>query len=236
MTSGSEADVADLVQRFEAYLDAAAVSDYNQIHRVRFIETLRRMGPVLTRRQRAVELGGLSRVASFLAETLAWDVTEYFQDLRMPLSLDTDTFDVVLMLEVLEHLNDRHTGDSPIEEIAMFTGSGAISCLREVHRILKPGGVLVLTTPNAASVDVIGRTLLKMHPFQYEAHVREYAPRDVETLAVTTGFAVEMNSTFFCWNALQQFDRKILLQAIAQLGYDESGRGDDAFYLFRKQI
>ena len=46
---------------------------------------------------------------------------------------DDDSFDVVLFCEIIEHL----TADP-------------IASLREIKRVLRPDGVLVLTTPNAA--------------------------------------------------------------------------------------
>lgn len=45
-------------------------------------------------------------------------------------NFDDEEFDVVTALEVLEHLTDP------------------VSWLREIHRVLKPGGWLLLTTPN----------------------------------------------------------------------------------------
>ncbi len=53
-----------------------------------------------------------------------------------------DSFDVVLFCEMLEHMlmDPMHT-------------------LREIHRVLKPGGALVLTTPNVARIENVLRLL-----------------------------------------------------------------------------
>jgi 2-polyprenyl-3-methyl-5-hydroxy-6-metoxy-1,4-benzoquinol methylase len=51
---------------------------------------------------------------------------------HLPSPLPADSFDAVLLLEVVEHLNDEHLS----------------STLREVVRVLKPGGALVVSTPN----------------------------------------------------------------------------------------
>lgn len=53
-----------------------------------------------------------------------------------------DTFDIVTMTDLLEHVHDP------------------ASTLREVRRILKPGGVLLITTPNTGS---LGARLLGRH-------------------------------------------------------------------------
>ena len=55
--------------------------------------------------------------------------------------LSSSSFDVVTMWDVLEHLSDP------------------LATLQEIHRILRPGGVLISSSPNAASVDarIFGR-------------------------------------------------------------------------------
>ena len=55
---------------------------------------------------------------------------DYGVDLRERLPYDDASFDVVLLVEVVEHLSDHQ------------------AALGELARILKPGGALILTTPN----------------------------------------------------------------------------------------
>lgn len=71
------------------------------------------------------------------------------------------TFDVVLMIEVIEHIErDREA-------------------LIEIHNVLKPGGILIVTTPNGETFPV---------PSKY--HVRHYTPSNLKTL-ITTFFKIE---------------------------------------------
>lgn len=50
----------------------------------------------------------------------------------MPTTLPNTHFDVILLVEVIEHLSDLHLHDT----------------LNEITRLLKPGGVVIITTPN----------------------------------------------------------------------------------------
>jgi len=58
------------------------------------------------------------------------------------LDLEDNTFNCALLLEVLEHSRDPR------------------GLVQEIHRVIKPGGFLILSVPNAASYHTFGRTLL----------------------------------------------------------------------------
>ena len=94
-------------------------------------------------------------------------------------------FSTVLCCELVEHL-----------------ASDPMRLMCEVNRILKPGGHLLLTTPNAASLRAVKAVLEGYHPGFYSAylrpaqeaaearHSREYTPREIELLLVNSGFEV----------------------------------------------
>jgi len=58
--------------------------------------------------------------------------------------------------------------------------------LSEINRVLRVGGILVLTTPNIASLFRRLRLLLGIQP-QYRLHIHEYAKREVEDLLEKLG-------------------------------------------------
>ena len=81
--------------------------------------------------------------------------------------------------------------------------------LAEINRILKPGGHLVLTTPNLGSLRAIAAILEGYHPGFFPAYIRppaegeepearhnrEYTPREVARLLVDSGFEVALLET-----------------------------------------
>ena len=69
-------------------------------------------------------------------------------------------FDLVLCCELLEHL--QH------DPMWMLLG---------IHRVLKPGGTLILTTPNAVSLRAIEAMLRGNHPALYSRFPRPREPR-----------------------------------------------------------
>ena len=105
---------------------------------------------------------------------------------------DDAAFDTVLCCELLEHLT----------EDPMFM-------MVEINRILKPGGHLVLTTPNIGSLRAISAILQGYHPGFFPAYIRpaepgqevearhnrEYTPREIERLFLDAGLEITLLET-----------------------------------------
>jgi len=95
-------------------------------------------------------------------------------DVRIPgWSFEDNSMDLVLCMEVLEHLGDI---DIPRKDGVPewdFLRNGMKTCLKECHRILKPGGALFVTTPNLNSLSCLA-SLAYMGPvYTWGAHVYE---------------------------------------------------------------
>jgi len=93
--------------------------------------------------------------------------------------------DVIVFGEVLEHM----TNDP-------------MHAMREIARVLKPGGLLVLTTPNAARIENVvalaeGRNVYDPYSGYgpYGRHNREYTRYEIHRLLASCGFEVEISYT-----------------------------------------
>lgn len=102
--------------------------------------------------------------------------------------LPRDAFDVVTMSEVIEHI---------VEPVAL---------LREVQRVLRPGGVAVLGTGNAASwaARLRGRGW-PYYRFGGHLHIRFYSPESARALGRAAGFgAVECQTSGFAFREAEE--------------------------------
>lgn len=77
--------------------------------------------------------------------------------------LQDNTYDVVISFQVIEHIRDDH------------------AYLKEIHRVLKPGGKAIITTPNR-------KMSLSRNPW----HEREYLPDELSNLAAKYFKGVDM--------------------------------------------
>ena len=125
--------------------------------------------------------GETGRMTRLLADNGVTDVQWNLEDVPYPLS--SDAFDAVVMTEVFEHLRDY-----------------PLRSLQESHRILRPGGRLYLTTPNAAYIvnrirflrgAAPGSPLADwMYGLPFARHAREYTFPEMDELLRVAGFHV----------------------------------------------
>ena len=128
-------------------------------------------------------------VTSETSETFTCEISLFNAELD-PFPFLNEHFKVVLCCELLEHL--------PNDPMHMMA---------EIHRILKPGGYLVLTTPNIASARSIAAVLQGFHPQLFSTylrpkdgetdarHHREYTAAEIRQLLENSGFEVTLLET-----------------------------------------
>ncbi len=134
------------------------------------------------------------------------------------------SFDSVLCCEMLEHL---HT-----DPMGLFA---------EINRILRPGGTLLLTTPNLASSHALEYALRGESPYVYgkfepggrstDRHNREYTASEAAQLAVAGGFRVLTLQTRDSWWPRNRG----VLRLLAAHGHPIALRGDNTFLLGAKE-
>jgi SAM-dependent methyltransferase len=200
--------------------DEHAVRSYP--HDVRRLATtiawLRDLEP---RGRRILELGGYG-VASFVLEQ-AFPDNEWIRDetdLRQPLPFPDGNFDLVLAMEVIEHVAD-------LEYAHATRLSGMRHCLRQIHRVLRVHGAMLLTTPNACSLLVLDRALRHEPPWQYPFHFRELTPAELPILVEQAGLHVRRFGTEYVWSQPEQ--TPALVEFLRDNGLDADRRGDDMF-------
>jgi len=111
---------------------------------------------------------------------------DLFDAERDPFPYAGEHFSTVLCCELIEHLFHD-----------------PMHLMSEVNRILKPGGHLVLTTPNLASLRALSAILQGYHPGFFHAYIRpaangqtdarhnrEYTPLEIHQLFETSGFEI----------------------------------------------
>lgn len=184
-------------------------STYCRQHRVRLAADLRIVGAHIPPDARVLEYGAVPLLMTAALSELDYKVSaldiapERFARTIASLGLDVRrcdveheavpftaaTFDAILFNELFEHLRVN-----------------PILTLREVYRLLKPGGVLLLSTPNLGSLRGIRNLVLrnqghavsagvyrqyeKLETLGHMGHVREYTTREVSDFLVHIGFRV----------------------------------------------
>lgn len=143
---------------------------------------------------------------------------------------DDASYDTVLCCELVEHL----TADP-------------MHMMSEINRILKPGGHLVLTTPNIGSLRAIAALLAGYHPGFFPAYIRpaedggetdarhnrEYTAREVYLLLHDAGFEVTRLETGE-FKSEPKPEHVWVENMIARYGMPGDLRGDGVYAVGRK--
>lgn len=132
---------------------------------------------------------------------------------KTPIPFPKDSFDLIIFSEVLEHLT---TNISPI--------------LSEFHRILKPGGTLILTTPNVTRLQnlillLFGKNiyfpLFQLSQEIYFRHNREYTLSELKTLLLDTKYHILNTKYFISYTPFRSKNRQdsLLLKIVKFTNY-----------------
>jgi SAM-dependent methyltransferase len=126
------------------------------------------------------------------------------------------TFDAVLFFEVLEHLSI-----DPMRTMA------------EINRVTRPGGMLLLSTPNIISYRSIAAAIDGRHPHlssqflpgdSTDRHNREYTPAEIAELVESSGYKVDWIGTPSVYSEVREF--AALAESLRESNRGETMRGD----------
>lgn len=142
-----------------------------------------------------------------------------------PLPVEDGRYDVVLFCEVLEHFTMH-----------------PLQALNEIWRVMKPDGVLILTTPNVARYEnvvalVEGRNLYDPYSGYgpHGRHNREYTRHELHMLMQHAGFECETDFTSDVHgNIASHIDLALVDNAIAATKYREHDLGQYLFSRWRR--
>ena len=236
-------DIAEVVERLLSGAD-----EYHQTHRARFARTI---DVLLGQKPRGklLELGTSSFIPHALRELApGLDVSVTHFDRSRPatgtmdlefagavidvkcfsvdletemLSAEDKSFDVVVCCEVLEHM----------EVDPMFM-------LAEANRILKDGGLLLLTTPNILSSRGITKMLTNIEPYffmqynrdgSYYRHNYEYSAKTLRSVLASAGFEGDVWSEDLFEDGLYDF-----VNRLRAAGFDIRNNGDNLIAVVKK--
>jgi len=156
-------------------------------------------------------------------------LVDYFDAEKHRFPYDDESFSTVLCCELLEHL---------FEDPMFMMG--------EINRILKPGGHLVLTTPNIASLRALSAILNGYHPGFFASYVkpggehtdhprhnREYTPDDIYHLLEAAGFGIARLETGEFRDDAHP-DWAYIRHILREYKLPEGNRGDGIYAVGRK--
>lgn len=226
--------VIDVLARKSAYkLTFEDGDQYDSVMRLAYSRTVRDL-EALGRHMKVLEIGAFTGIVSAALANLGHDVTASDipfvladesnaaflrsegvktmpHDLSvLPFPASSSEFDLVVMNEVLEHLNFN-----------------PIPLLRELARVLKPGGLLYCATPNLAKIhsrlrllrgkgimNPISDLVLNLKPetgMSVGLHWREWTKDEIVQLFKEAGFSLKSHKYGMLTNNVSSFPRKQLI-------------------------
>jgi glycosyltransferase involved in cell wall biosynthesis/SAM-dependent methyltransferase len=229
---------------------------YVDTHLTRFVKTLE-ITPPGGPQDRILEMGAYLQITPALRSKLGYGCVRgcYYGpagkiDHRSVTSSQGETFDCEIDLFNAEKDSfpypDGHFSTVLCCELIEHLTEDPMHLMSEINRIVKPGGHLVLTTPNIGSLRGIAAILEGYHPGIFTAYIRpradgevearhnrEYTAKEIERLLLNSGFTVTLLET----GPFRQTPRPEegwVLNLLERFELPKELRGDDIYVVGRK--
>ncbi len=230
--------------------------DYVDTHLTRLVKTLE-ITPPGGPDDRILEMGAYLQITPALRSKLGYGFVRgcYYGpagkvDHRNAVSTEGETFDCEIDLFNAEKdpfpYPDGHFATVLCCELIEHLTEDPMHLMGEINRVVKPGGHLVLTTPNIGSLRGIAAILEGYHPGIFTAYIRpradgevearhnrEYTPKEIEMLLLNSGFAITLLET----GPFRQTPRPEegwVLNLLERFDLPKELRGDDIYAVGRK--
>lgn len=209
------------------------VQPYREVHAKRFKTSLDYLisKSILKDNISILNLGGASVFKSMILERFNVTFSETTTDLRYDIP-DDNEYDLILCMEVIEHIKDKDTSD--IGELGRFCGTGVKNLIKESRRLLKDGGFFFLTTPHLFCYKTLYNWLVKKKSLMtWDKHPRELPPQYINWL-LSKHFKEVSEKYFNCWgdHNLPEGFYNHMKDVLSE--YDLSNRTEDnVFFLCR---
>ena len=101
---------------------------------------------------------------------------------KLPLSLKEESFDVITFLEVIEHCDNKENN----------------KIIKEIYRLLKPNGILIITTPNYSSFwPILEKIISFIGPIDYtKQHINKFNKTRLNNFLKINNFVEVKTKTF----------------------------------------
>jgi SAM-dependent methyltransferase len=230
--------------------------DYVDTHLTRLVKTLE-ITPPGGPEDRILEMGAYLQITPALRSKLGYGSVRgcYYGpagriDRRSATSTEGETFECEIDLFNAEKdpfpYPDRHFSTVLCCELIEHLTEDPMHLMSEINRIVKPGGHLVLTTPNIGSLRGIAAILEGYHPGIFTAYIRpladgevearhnrEYTPKEIERLLANAGFTVTLIETG-PFRRTPRPEEGWVLNLLERFELPRELRGDDIYVVGRK--
>lgn len=212
--------VSDILSFVESTIASPDEHTYFQIHEARYKRILEEIAKIVVKSNRILDVGCFPYHLGAALEKMGyavWGIAGTHEPIKNKkveiLNIETDTFpyknnffDLVLCSEVVEHLPH-----SPIPAI------------KEMYRVTKPGGHILITTPNINRSINQGKMILGRAPVYsidafwenegkgsnlYHRHNREYTLNELKKLTTHAGWHVRKATHFVSYTPFRRRSRK----------------------------
>ncbi len=221
---------------FLAYYDENWLprGDYFAHHRNRFLQTFTALENIYLIGGNLLDIGGIGPVADYLVRFYRWAPSHTSTDLRGALPQEDNFYDLILCTETIEHIKDIDSNN--ILDLEAFNYSGVKNMLREIGRIIKSDGHLLISTPNACSMLTLNKWLRGEVLLMDPSHVREFTPNELNRVLSVCGFSCSSLNIVNSWTSDIDFQLGLQLSSFISNRFDgccHIDRGDNIIALYR---